>query len=145
VELPERITSKIDRSEPCWKWLASHTGEGRPQVMLNGKMWLVYRLLYTAEVGPIPDGLTLDHVVCQHGWCCNPAHCEPVPNGTNVSRALAIRWGGRDACPQGHPFAEYRRYRKSGKYEGNPYCVKCGSDRVREWYRKKAAINKQSN
>ena len=131
--LPERITSKIDKSEPCWRWLASHTAAGRPQVMLKGKMWIVYRLLYTTEIGPIPDGLTLDHVVCQNGWCCNPHHCEPVPNGVNVRRFLAIRYAGRTACPQGHPYALYRRWRKTGKDAGKAYCVQCGTLRSRAW------------
>ncbi len=109
---------------------------GRPQVWLNGKNWLVYRLLYTEEIGPIPDGLTLDHVTCQNGWCCNPHHCEPVPNGTNVSRALAIRYAGRTACPQGHPYELYRRYVKTGKYAGRPYCVGCGTIRAAAWAKK---------
>lgn len=120
MQLPERILSKVDRSGDCWRWRASHTAAGRPQVWLNGKNWLVYRLLYTAEIGPIPDDLTLDHVVCQNGWCCNPHHTEPVSNGTNVFRANEIRWSENTHCPKGHPHSQYRRFRKSKKYAGDP-------------------------
>lgn len=107
--------------------------------MVNRKMWYVYRLMYTALIGPIPSGLTLDHVVCQNGWCCNPHHCEPVPNGTNVSRALEIRWADNTHCPKGHPHSEYRRWRKTGKYAGDPYCSACGVERYNAWRAKKKA------
>ena len=100
-------------------------------------MWLVYRLLYTTEIGPIPDDMTLDHVVCQNGWCCNPAHCEPVTNRENVRRALAARYAGRTACPKGHPYDLYRRTRKSGASKGKSYCVKCGTLRANAWTREK--------
>lgn len=99
-------------------------------------MWIVYRLVYVAEIGPIPDGMTLDHIVCQNGWCCNPHHCEPVPNSVNVQRALAIRYAGRTACPKGHPYDLYRRYRKTGTDAGKPYCIQCGNIRIRAWAQK---------
>lgn len=107
--------------------------------MVKQKMWYVYRLTYTAMIGPIPDGLTLDHVVCQHGWCCNPHHCEPVSNGTNVTRALAIRWADNTHCPKGHEHAVWRKYRKTGNCD--PYCSACGAERARAWYaaKRKAA------
>lgn len=136
--LPGRITDFVDTSGECWRWLKSHgKGDGdRPQTWIDGHTALVYRVLYEHLIGPIPEGLTLDHVVCQNGRCCNPHHCEPVPNGTNVSRALKIRWGGRDACPKGHAHAQWRRYRKSGKYAGDPYCVACGNERSTAWRKK---------
>lgn len=139
MPLPDRIQSKIDRSGECWRWLASHTAANRPQVMYKAKMWYVYRLLYTVEIGPIPDGLTLDHVVCQNGWCCNPHHCEPVPNGTNVARALEIRWADNTHCPKGHEHAVWRRRRKSVAGKGYPYCQACSNDRVKAWHERKAA------
>lgn len=45
-------------------------------------------------VGPIPDGLTLDHVVawgCRHKNCVNPAHLEPVTAAENTRRAMEAR------------------------------------------------------
>jgi hypothetical protein len=143
MELPERVIARLDKSGECWKWLGAHTSDGRPEVMVNRKMWYVYRLTYTALIGPIPEGLTLDHVVCQHGWCCNPSHCEPVSNGTNVTRALAIRWANNTHCPKGHEHAAWRRWRKTGtRY---PYCLACSNERVKKWSAKKAAERSAAN
>lgn len=136
--LPSRITDKVDRSggiDACWPWRGSHTSGGRPQVNLNGRPWYVYRLLYEEEIGPIPDSLTLDHAVCDNGWCCNPHHCKPATNGANVGRALAARWAGRTACPQGHPYDQYR-HTTPGGYS---YCRACQQARVNAWKRKQRA------
>jgi hypothetical protein len=56
-------------------------------------------------IGPIPDGLQLDHL-CRNKACCNPMHLEPVTARENQRRA-DIALGIRSAathCPQGHPY-----------------------------------------
>ena len=116
-----RIEKNVIGTSGCWRWLGAHTTDDRPEVMVNKKVWYVYRLLYVVEIGPIPEGLTLDHVVCQHGWCCNPHHCEPVTNSENVRRQLALRYADRTACPYGHSYEEFRRWDS----RGHPWCAAC--------------------
>lgn len=67
----------------------------------------VHRVAYELFHGPIPDGLTIDHLCCNKR-CWNPAHLEAVTNAENIKR------GGErmEACRRGHPRTEANVYRK---------------------------------
>jgi len=82
--------------------------------------YYAHRIMYTHIVGPIPDGLTLDHL-CEVTNCVNPDHLEPVTIGVNVLRStknpMAIH-ARKTACPKGHPYANT----KAGRHR---YCPTC--------------------
>lgn len=59
-----------------------------------------HRWAYEHWVGPIPDGLIIDHV-CRVTNCVNPAHLEPVTYLENARRGIAARGPGM-ADPFGH-------------------------------------------
>lgn len=56
------------------------------------------RWIYTRTIGPIEDGLTIDHAVCENWRCVNPFHLEPVSNAENQRRYAKTRsgWTVRD-------------------------------------------------
>lgn len=93
--LPRRIWDKIypDPNCGCWLWGGSLAG-GRKTTLGYGEVWWgagkvkVHRLLYETFVGPIPEGMQLDHL-CRVQPCCNPAHLEPVTPTENVRRGIA--------------------------------------------------------
>jgi len=51
---------------------------------------LAHRVVYATLRGPIPHGLTLDHL-CRVRGCVNPAHLEAVTNTVNVRRGSATK------------------------------------------------------
>jgi len=102
----ERFWVKVDRSGPdgCWVWTAARvTGYGR--FRLAGKQVGAHRLAYELLVGPIPDGLTIDHL-CRNRACVNPSHLEPVTGRVNTLRGFAppARNATKTHCLAGHPF-----------------------------------------
>jgi hypothetical protein len=66
---------------------------------------LVHTIAYELLIGPVPDGLELDHL-CRIRHCVNPAHLEAVPHRVNVLRGtspIAIS-AQKTHCLHGHPF-----------------------------------------
>jgi hypothetical protein len=72
----------------CWQWLKSKDkdGYGLTRVAGSRKTRRAHRAYYERIVGPIPAGLTIDHL-CLNTSCVNPAHMEVVTVGENTARA----------------------------------------------------------
>lgn len=85
----------------CSCWLFVEAGRenrnGYGRLRWQGKELMAHRLSYEAHVGPIPDGLLLDHT-CRVRCCINPAHLEPVTVQENTLRGQALLFG-RDLHP----------------------------------------------
>lgn len=83
-------------------------GYGMLVMRINGikRQRRAHRLYYELEKGPIPLGLTLDHL-CRVRCCVNPEHLEPVTSVENVMRGenFFAQQARRTHCPKGHPYA----------------------------------------
>lgn len=102
-DLPPRIKAKIVFGDYCWLWAELKTGSGYGRVYLRG-MQYAHRVVYSLIVGPIPDGMTLDHL-CRVRHCVRPAHLEPVTQAENARRgATAVRNRAKTHCPRGHEY-----------------------------------------
>lgn len=89
----ERFWEKVQKTDDCWLWTASVKPAGYGQFTVEDQKPPVYahRFSYEQLVGPIPDGLTLDHL-CANRRCVNPDHLEPVPMAENTRRGAVKRW-----------------------------------------------------
>jgi hypothetical protein len=126
--LEERFWPKVDRRGPdeCWPWKRSLNQAGYGRFSLNNKHVQAHRIAYTLTIGPIPDGLTIDHLchgadetcpggrTCLHRRCVNPAHLEPVTMGVNLLRGRTppARNVAKTHCPKGHPYDVVRSHGK---------------------------------
>lgn len=100
---PERFWEKVHKTEMCWVWTACTTNLGYGRFGVEGRTESAHRFAYKLLVGPIPDGLCLDHL-CRNRACVNPAHLEPVTLGENVLRGvgLSARRAASAHCAKGH-------------------------------------------
>jgi len=96
-----KLEDKILVGDECWEWIGATSG-GYGGLKVDGRMAKAHRLVYELLVGPIPDGLELDHL-CRNTSCVKPSHLEPVTHAENVRRGRAGENSKvKTQCPQGH-------------------------------------------
>lgn len=105
----ERFRSKYTiETGGCWVWTAYRNDAGYGIFRVGQRNQKAHRVSYELHVGPIPDGLQLDHL-CRNRGCVNPAHLEPVTSKVNTERGDRHLTSG--LCPKcGRPYdREYQR------------------------------------
>lgn len=121
----------ITTDDGCIIWQGSINRTGYALIKdENRKTRLGHRAVYEAVIGPIPDGLTLDHL-CRVRACINPDHLEPVTVAENTRRAAA----NKTHCPAGHAYDEDNTYHPP---QGGRMCRECYRKHSREYQRRKA-------
>lgn len=103
-KLMDRIRENFIRVNEHWIVPKYSNGYGR--LFAEGKNYQAHRLSYEVFVGPIPDGLFLDHL-CRVTNCINPDHLEPVTPAENNKRgngASGIN-ARKTHCKRGHPLS----------------------------------------
>ena len=131
----ERFWAKVEKSDGCWIWTGS-------SMRAYGKFWdglravPAHRWAYEEAVGPIPEGMTLDHL-CRVPRCVRPDHMEPVSAVENFRRSLPYR-PPKTHCPKGHPYSGENLQRWSSPKAAR--CRQCERDR---YYRRAKAISEQ--
>ncbi len=122
---PENLLRRLQlRDGGCIEYTGAKKDNGYGTLRGVGRMVYAHRAMYELMIGPIPDGLVIDHL-CRNRWCVNPGHMEAVTHRENLTRGNG--WSGRHArathCPQGHPYDEANTYlRPDGKGRD---CRKC--------------------
>lgn len=121
----------------CWPWLGPVGEDGYGRVYVGGgRSRGVHRVAYELKIGPIPEGLVIDHL-CRNRACCNPAHLEPVTNRENILRGIGVSAinARRIVCVNGHPFDEENTYNPP---RGGRDCKTCKSEAAIDRLRGKA-------
>lgn len=93
--MPDRYL--IDAATGCWNWTGAVNQDGYAQETIRSSRTRsglssvkVHRRIYEELVGPIAEGLVIDHK-CRNARCVNPEHLEPVTNAENVRRGKSTK------------------------------------------------------
>lgn len=145
--------AKAQRRGPseCWPWTGSLNTGGHGTFVWPGGS-LAHRYSYEIGVGPIPEGMELDHlchsndptcrdgVRCLHRRCVNPAHLEPVTRAENQRRrhdlhdraveTIGAMQRAKTHCPKDHEYTEENTY-VDGK--GSRNCRTCAREKSRAY------------
>ena len=138
----ERFRQKIRVDGECWRWTGAHTRSyGTIGLKPYHRTVYAHRFAYEYFVGPIPDGLEVDHVVtrgCRFRDCVNPAHLEVVDRRTNVLRSenFAAKQARRTHCPANHA---YDKVSISASGRRRRRCSTCAREQSRAWYQRRTA------
>lgn len=83
-----------------------------------------HRASYRLFVGPIPDGLELDHL-CRVTGCVHPFHLEAVTHHENLMRGngMSARYSRQTTCLRGHLKTSENIYFYKGKARGCRPCM----------------------
>lgn len=132
ISLAVRFWSHVTKSAGCWEWQAARRfGYG---VAWDGRRLVVaHRLAWQLERGPIPEGMTLDHL-CRNRACVRPDHLEPVSLADNIRRGRPFRGPTalKAECYRGHSFTAENTYLRPDGYRACRACHRIAQGRRKE-------------
>jgi hypothetical protein len=145
---PERVAwlfwTKVDATGDCWEWT-------RALAVGYGKCWdgdkpmLAHRWAYEHLIGPIPEGLVLDHL-CRNRRCVNPDHLRVVTRKVNnLAGYSAHAQNARvRACPQGHEYTPQNTSMEPSAHGQKRRCRECAREKIRQLRQRRRAIEQEA-
>lgn len=137
LPVEERFWRMVARTDGCWLWTGSTTVAGYPRLSIGSRTThtrgqvFAHRFSYELHRGPIPVGLTLDHL-CRQPRCVRPEHLEAVSLHENVLRGTGL--GAANArktyCKRGHLLDDANNL-PYAKRQGIRACRICHTERSR--------------
>lgn len=152
LTVTERFSRRVIITPGCWLWTGTTSNSGYATISVGGRLLYAHRVSYEQHVGPIPEGLELDHLChtrdvecpggidCPHRSCVNPAHLEPVTPRTNTLRGTspAAQQARRTHCVNGHEFTPENTYRPPSRPNVRQ-CRACSRARSNRYYAERTA------
>ena len=148
----ERFWAMVNRvdDESCWPWIGGVSrGYGHFTLDSAGNGISAHRYSWILANGPVPEGMTLDHIChdpaiceggtsCPHRACVNPAHLVVTTRAENTSRQRH-RNAGKTHCIHGHEYTP----ENTGLHpdQRGRFCLTCARARKRAAYHARRAAS----
>lgn len=130
--LPDKFKMRTTVAESgCWNWNLSVDRYGYGKC--SGKK--AHRVAYEIFVGPIPEGLTIDHI-CWNKICVNPAHLRVLGHLDNASRQRSAQ---ATHCKNSHEFTPENTYWRTENCTGQRQCRTCNRMAARRYKNRRNA------
>jgi hypothetical protein len=145
----ERFWTQVEKQpNGCWHW-TGHIKSGYGQFRFRGKHTRPHRAAYELFVGPIPEGMQVDHDChnrdetcndgpdCMHRRCVNPEHLHLKTGHQNImaGRTPAAKNAAKTQCGNGHAFDEVNTY--ISPTSGSRVCRTCQTESNARSYAKR--------
>lgn len=131
----------------CWIWTGYINDAGYGIVTQGrGKRYRAHRFVYERVVGPIPEGLELDHK-CRNTGCVNPRHMDPTTHKVNTQRGdMGLHNAVKTHCKHLHEFTPANTIVRKGR-NGALWreCRTCKRTEMRERMRRTRAEKRRAN
>lgn len=119
-----RFDAKVDKSGECWIWTGGGCGVGYGGFAWDARKGSeqrmpAHRAAWMLLVGPIPDGMTIDHT-CNERRCVRPDHLQVVTMRENIRLAVERR----TTCRRGHERNEKNTRERVRPYKGGTRIVR---------------------
>lgn len=138
-DIKSRVLANVVRAESgCWVWAGRKDRHGYGLIKIGRTPRFAHRVSFEAWMGPIPEGLQIDHL-CRVRDCCNPEHLEPVSSRENTMRspvAPAAVNSRKTKCKNGHDLAGENLYVSPNGYR---HCRECRRQASARWRAKGVA------
>lgn len=127
----ERFFAMVDANGVCWEWTGHRSrlgyGQFKPE---RGRCVSAHRYAWEMLIGPVPEGLELDHL-CRNRGCVNPDHMEATTHSMNMRRSThpIVLKRYQTHCKRGHELSGANVGHVKGGTQR--YCRQC-----RKGYRK---------
>jgi hypothetical protein len=130
IPVAERLALYSEKVGECLEWRSWVDNGGYGRITVSRRNYAAHRVAYEVANGPIPDGLTIDHL-CRNRKCINPDHLEAVSMRENILRSdsppsLNAR---KTHCSNGHPLAGDNLRKWNLNNGGQRVCLTCTRER----------------
>lgn len=117
--------------DDCILWAGYKMPDGYGRQTYQGRRRLAHRIAFEKAYGPIPDGMTVDHL-CFTRACINPQHLRLLTRHENQRNQ---RSAYKTHCVNGHEYTPENTYIRRGGSQRD--CRACGRKRVRRYLARK--------
>lgn len=127
----EAWLATVNGTDGCWLWPYGLNKDGYGVTTRSYRQQLVHRVVYELLVGPIPDGMTVDHRChnldpecpagrCDHRRCANPSDLVLATSAANTleGKGVAATNARKTHCDNRHPLSGGNLYVSPKGYRG---------------------------